>query len=247
MAFSFTDNEKFSLIAIDDCFSDIEEAVELADGTWVLPKMPADVGDTWAKWIGTIRLERLTDANLILVRRITSEKPEILDGEHMELYQQVFDIWNVLQLSGIVYYADASALQGSFENGQANIRQMVHLDQFYFTNKSPQYPVTLDRLKEATEMAAVWRDMVDSKKYDRFLRGGVILRQGMTEQYGQERIHQFARAIEALIKPAKSGTTKQFKNRPQTFGVSDGVDVTGFTDADEYNEKVRQLREKYGY
>ena len=178
----------------------------------------------------------------------------------------------------------------------------------------------------------------DSKKYDRFARGGVILRQGMTEQYGQERIHQFARAIEALIKPAKSGTTKQFKNRPQTFGVSgskmekilyesyemrcdvehvhspdkflknnygedeietiatlrtrqmevlsreayrkiltnqnvrkhfetddaldafwalsndarrqiwgDGVDVTGFADEDEYNEKVRQLREKYGY
>jgi len=158
MAFSFTDNEKFSLIAVDDCFSDVEEEVELPDGTWVLPKMPADLGDTWAKWIGTIRLEKLTDANLILVRRITSEKPEILDGEHMELYQQVFDIWNVLQLSGIVYYADASALQGSFENGQANIRQMVHLDQFYLTNKSPQYPVTLDRLKEATEMAAVWRE-----------------------------------------------------------------------------------------
>lgn len=35
------------------------------------------------------------------------------------------------------------------------------------------------------------------------------------------------------------------EERRQIWG--DGVDVTGFTDEDEYNEKVRQLREKYGY
>jgi len=223
MAFSFTDNEKFSLIAIDDCFSDIETAVKLSDGTWVLPKMPADVGEQWARWIGELRMERLTGADLILVRRITSDKPEILDGEHGELFQQVLDIFTLLQLSGVVYYADASALQGSFEKGQANIRQMVHLDQFYLTAKSPQYPVTIARLEEAAAMAHVWRTMVKSGKYERFIRGGIILRDGLQQQYGQDRIHQFSRALEALIRPDVGGTTKQFKKRSQTLGVKSGA------------------------
>lgn len=242
MALTFTDNEKFSLIAIYDCWSTVEDEVELADGTWVLPKMPTDVGETWARWVGELRMERLTDANLIPVRRIVLAVEDLRGVAHMELYQQVFDIWNMLQLSGIVYYADASALQGSFENGQANVRQMVHLDQFYLTAKSPQYPVTLARLKEAAEMAVVWRQMAGGGKCDRFVRGGVILRQGMTEQYGQERIHQFARAIEALIKPSKSGTTKQFKNRPQTFGVNSAKmeKVHFYVDPTGGDKKLRQ-------
>ncbi len=217
MAFIFSDNEKFSLIAIDDCFSDIDSEVELSDETWVLPKMPADVGDQWAKWIGEIQMERLGGANLILVRRLISEKPEILDGEHMDLYQQVLDIFTVLQLSSVVCYADASALQGSFEKGSADIRQMVHLDQFYLTGKAPQHAVTIARLEEATAMAKVWRDLVKSGKYERFIRGGIILRDGLQQQYGQDRIHQFVRAIEALIRPDAGGTT--FKKRAQTLGV----------------------------
>lgn len=46
MAFDFSDNEKFSLIAINDCFSDIEGEVELVDGTWILPEMPAALDES---------------------------------------------------------------------------------------------------------------------------------------------------------------------------------------------------------
>ncbi|HEY0143818.1 MAG TPA: hypothetical protein VGF48_23225 [Thermoanaerobaculia bacterium] len=336
MAFSFSDNEKFSLIAIDSCFTHIEEEIEFPDGTWILPKMPATVDAQWVRWIGETRADRLKDANLIILRRLTSENPGILDVEHTELYQQVFDIWTSLQLSGIVYCADASAVQGSIEKGRVDIRQMVHLDSFYLSNKSPQYPVTIERLKEAIAMAAVWREMIESGNCERFIRGGVILRDGYLHRCGQNRIHQFTRAIEGLIKPDVGATTKQFKTRPQTFGVKgnafekilyesyemrcdvehvhaadrflrknypddqienvaalrtrqmeviaresyrriltnaeirehfetedslaafwalpeherkkiwgEPIDVTGFTDEDEYNEKVRQLRERH--
>jgi len=336
MAFSFNDNEKFSLIAIDSCYTHIEEEVQLPDGTWILPKMPATVDAQWIRWIGETRADRLKDANFIILRRLTSEKPGILDGEHSELFQQVLDIFTLLQLSSIVYCEDASALQGSIEKGRVDIRQMVHLDFFYLSNKAPQYPVTVERLEEAVAMATVWREMVEGGKYERFIRGAVILREGYKDRFGQNRIHQFTRAIEALIQPDVGGTTKQFKRRPQTFGVKgtsaeqilyesyemrcdvehvhaadrflrknypgdqievvaalrtrqmevlaresyrriltnteirkhfetedslgafwalpeeerrkiwgEPIDVTGFTDEDEYNEKVRQLHERY--
>src|SRR5258708_14780029 len=143
MAFSLSENEKFSLMAVNKCLTYVEDEAGVSDGTWMLPKMPNGVGETWASWIGTIRLERLAGANFILLRRITSATPELLDGEHNELFQEVMTVFWMLQLSGIVMYGGASALQGSFERGEANVRQMVQLDDYYPTTGQPRLPVTL--------------------------------------------------------------------------------------------------------
>lgn len=67
----------------------------------------------------------------------------------------MLDIFTLLQLSSIVYYREASAIQGSIQDGRVDIRQMIRLDQFYLSAGAPQIPVTLERLVEATEMAAV--------------------------------------------------------------------------------------------
>lgn len=68
MPFEFIGNEKFSLIAVDDCYNHIKQAVKLADGTWLLPKMPAALDDQWVRWIGEIRAESLKGADLIILR-----------------------------------------------------------------------------------------------------------------------------------------------------------------------------------
>lgn len=170
-------------------------------------------------WIGEIRAESLKEANLIIVRRVVSQTPGVLDGEHRELYEHILDIFTLLQLSSIVYYDSASAVQGSILNGRVDIRQMVQLDKFYLSPTAPQISVTVERAVESAEMAKVWRGLISSKTHERFMRGAAILRDGYTEYFGQERIREFARAIEALIQPEPGKTTKQFKSRPKTFGV----------------------------
>lgn len=219
MTFSFGENEKFSLLAVNHCYSYVKEETQLSDGTWVLPKMPTGVGDTWASWIGTIRLERLTGANFILVRRAPSTNPQILDGEHDDLFQEVMTLFWLLQLSGIVQGGSREALQGSFEHGETNVRQMVQVDEYYPTTGQPKYPVTLDRLEEAVKMSDVWRALQKAKTHGRFRRGARILRDGFEDYFGQERLRDFVRSIEALIRPDPGKTTKQFKVRPLTLGV----------------------------
>ena len=218
MPFSFSDSEKFSLLAVNKCFTYIKADVELSDGTWALPKIPTGIDEQWASWIGTLRAERLIGANLILLRRTASATPGLLDGEHNELFKEVMTIFWLLQLSGIVQYGGASAIQGSFERGVVNIRQMVQLNDYYPTAGAPKLPVTLDRLDEAVKMTAVWREVMKNKTHDRFGRGARILRDGF-EQHGRDRIREFTRSIEGLIRPDVGQTTKQFKVRPLTLGA----------------------------
>ena len=187
MPFAFSDNEKFSFIAVDNCFTDLDSEVQLPDGTWILTKLPIKVDDWWVREIGRSRTERLTRANLIILRRLDSQNPEILDGEHLELFERVLDIFWVLQLSGIAEYDDASAIQGSFEAGTPNLRQMIQLDHYYQTTNAPRTTVTIQRFEEASEMATTWRDLVVGGKCDRFVRGAVVLRSGLEARFGQER------------------------------------------------------------
>src|SRR5713101_2725841 len=199
MHFVFGDNDKFSLIAVNHCFTYVKTEAQLSDGTWVIPKLPSGISELWAAWIGTIRLKRLTGANLVILRRTPSATPELLDAEHNELFQEVMTLFWLLQLSGVVQYAGASAIQGSFHKGEVNIRQMVQLDDYYSTEGSPRYPVTLQRLEEAAHMAATWRQLVRNDTQQRFRRGARILRHGLEQRVGQDRLREFTRSIEALI------------------------------------------------
>jgi hypothetical protein len=60
-------------------------------------------------------------------------------------------------------------------------------------------------------------------EYARFKRGLVVLLDGLHQEFGQERLHQYVRALKALILPDLGRTTTQFVERCQTFGVGNSV------------------------
>ncbi|MBU6482073.1 MAG: hypothetical protein KGS09_16175 [Nitrospirae bacterium] len=59
-----------------------------------------------------------------------------------------------------------------------------------------------------------------SANYDRLKRGLRALIRGMKERNAEDRLHEFVRALEALIKPEISKTKRQFVHRCQTFAVA---------------------------
>src|SRR5260370_15037668 len=96
---------------------------------------------------------------------------------------------------------------------------MVQLDDYYPTTGQPRLPVTLERLEEDVKMSAVWRELITNRTHGRCRRGARILRDGFEELHGQERLREFVRSLEALIRPDPGETTKQFKTCPLTLGV----------------------------
>src|SRR6266566_5267179 len=70
MTFSLQDNDKFALVAIENVYSALPADVEyqLADGTWVLGRVPFGFEDPWREWVGTTRFDQLRAANVILLQ-----------------------------------------------------------------------------------------------------------------------------------------------------------------------------------
>ena len=57
----------------------------LSDGAWIMTRIPvADFG-VWKEWLGSLRAEQLSQANLVVIVQEPSENPGILDAGDQRL------------------------------------------------------------------------------------------------------------------------------------------------------------------
>jgi hypothetical protein len=250
--FELGNNEKFALIALDHCYHDVKDETELSDGTWVLPKMPVPMDEWWVQQIGKIRAEQLTRANLVLIRRVVSAEPDILDGELTAIQDYLAELFAMLQLTRIVSYDYGHSILGSRTRNRITIRQMGQLEKLYVGLKAPQYPVTRARLDEAVEIADAWRGLVKAGTHARVIRGAVVLRDGFLSFHGQERIQFFMRALEAVLLPRERKTAPDIKHRGQSLGIrSKAAEKMLYEayqmrcDSEHMHAADRKLREEY--
>ncbi len=188
-----------------------------------MPRLPvADEDGIWEKWLGSIRLDRLKGANLVLLVEATSDTPYILGGEHLRLGERVGVLFDLLHLGvGIQTFQREAAerLVGSFVDGVPEIRSVESMRRFCCTHESPSIPITRDWLDDCLVRCSGYSEMeADKTQFRRIIRGLNTLFKGKEEEMGQERLHQFVRSLEALIRPEQGETTKQFAHRCQTFG-----------------------------
>src|SRR4030095_823526 len=86
MNFQFRNKSKFALLTFNNIYAKLNpESFRLSDGTWVMSRVPVRDLGIWKEWIGSIRMERLKEANLILFLEEPSDNPEVLDAVHQRL------------------------------------------------------------------------------------------------------------------------------------------------------------------
>ena len=222
MTFSLKKGEKFACIAFDNIAVDatMPEAIDLGDGMWVLQTPPVAFNQTWQRWLGTIRSERLSDCNLFLVTKQLSRKPGEYDDENTALLGNVEKLFLGILLQGVPEYADAYIFSGAEFGGAPEVIYIDKLHRHYQTEGSmkPQVGQELCGLAKVAmdELVAVEID----PEYKRLKRGTAALFRGIRERYVEDRVHEFVRALEALIKPEIGKTTNQFIHRFQTFALA---------------------------
>jgi hypothetical protein len=218
----FSGQGKFAIVAAENVFTafldDKNFPYQLSDGTWILGRMPVTVDADWKEWIGTIRLKQLENSNLIMMYSEASTAPQLLDKHHERLKKRLSQTFSLLQLSGVLEYEGANLLCGSFFEGKAEVRQMNEFPFFYQTRGYTRIPVTIDRLEKSVQLRKALEKMDPMPdEFKRLKWGWRVLMDGLQNEHGEERIHQFVRSLEALILPEIGRTKRQFTHRCQTF------------------------------
>lgn len=216
--YQFQNKGKFALLTFNNVYVDLPSAAfRLSDGTWAMPGLPVSDLGIWKKWIGSIRMERLEKANLVLVVEDPSANTEILDAVHKRLGDDLSRLFNLVHLRSGIECESTDLLCGPSEQGVPGIRQMSQLPTFYPSNGYQRAPITKEWLEDALALRAGVMEMeADKTQFRRVIRGLNTLLKGLQET-GQDRLHQFVRSLEALILPDIGKTEKQFVHRCQTF------------------------------
>jgi hypothetical protein len=241
--------DKFAILAVDRCQGAPTVDIALPDGTVSLARFPAELTETWQRWIGESRTNALLASNLTLFRKLPNSHAGNLDEEHEVLKQHVYDIFCLLQLSGSLHYQGASLLLGRSEPYGVVISQVIQLQDFHATKGETAAATTQQRLDEAVEARQVRQTILALPTYGRFKRGARIITEGLAEWSGSERLHQFVRALEALMIPAINKTRRQFVRRAKMF--TSGQTGTGYilgqiydmrSDVEHIHELSRTIR-----
>jgi len=215
--------EKFSCINFTG-FS-VAEAVpsefRLDGATWALRSFPVGLEAHWREWLGSLRTNEIERSNFILCASAASPNPEILDHENLELTEHLYyNIFGLL-VQGVPEYGKGYTLSGANVGGEIQIRQYGELNEYLPSYGMPFFDVGVPELNRAFSLANKLHGIYEAGADWLRLREGLnVLFKGSEEKNWGDRLHQFVRALEALIKPEVGRSRRQFAHRAQTFAIA---------------------------
>jgi hypothetical protein len=211
---------KFACVALENAGVDHarHNPIDLGGNLWILFEPPFPLGEAWQGWLGSLQVQHLERSNVVLFAHNPSASPEVLDGENETLKQQVVSLCYAVFLTEVFHYDGGLVLTGANVSGTVDVRQVSPLERLYRPNQvmiaGHNQTSLLAAARVATGMQAVHAGL---GHHDRLRKGFHAWLRGMMEYYGEERLHQFIRAVEAVILPPKGESTKKFAHRCQLF------------------------------
>jgi hypothetical protein len=122
--YQFQSDSKFGILTFNNVYTDLPAAAfRLSDRTWVMPRVPVPDLGIWKEWIGSIRMERLAKANLVLFAEEPSTNPEIVDAVHQRLGQDLSRLFYFVHLRSGIECESADLLLGSSRSGTPGFRR----------------------------------------------------------------------------------------------------------------------------
>jgi hypothetical protein len=215
------DGEKYALVGLSVKLEGQISTGNVAPHLWVLADTKFDIPPHWREWLGSIRAEEVEDCNLLLISKLVSLRPGVLDDENQKLQQHVSNFYVGLLLASTFAPSHRPVmLSGSRRDAEIGLRQQHDFDSPIPCIFRP-YPAVLDSDLQSAARLAGQIEALDTAPlvggHWRLFRTLSIYRDARTVSNILDQLHQYARCIDGLILPDAGKTKQQFKSRTELF------------------------------
>jgi hypothetical protein len=217
-------NAKFGAFFLSRCGvnADLPDEEELRPGLWVSRRLGIEIAEHWRTWLGSIVADSMREDGVGMYATAPSNTPEIADGENVALERRATDLFNGLTLQGAPAFERGCVVHGANINGQIQIRGYGQVDQHYRT-PGIHFRVGLAQVLRALTLSDQLRHVQNSgpESWTRLQRGirTLLLANRQTNAAG-DRLHEFVRALEAVVKPRIKSNLNDFTHRGQTLALN---------------------------
>ncbi|HXF05942.1 MAG TPA: hypothetical protein VNM72_11080 [Blastocatellia bacterium] len=215
---------RFACLALEGASlaNGLPEQLDLKDGLWALLRPPFEMAEHWQEWLGSIQARHFSNSNFLLFGTHPVDQMGVSDRE---LRDKVMSLFYAILMHGVPHYDAALLLTGENWSGTINVQSVTTPYRYYRAAKVLPARIDENTLMSAAIAAAGLRTIYASKQdYRRLKKGFEAWTRGMREGVGIYRLHQFVRAIEAVVKPSTRQTRRRFVQRCQLFaGRSDQI------------------------
>jgi hypothetical protein len=195
--------------------------VQTDAGIYASPEPPFYVDDWWQEQLGKIQVKQINGCSLFLLALTDDPALENFLPCRLQSY------YLALLLQCVGYSSRDVTLGGQNSLKGLRVNSIGTHDTYYEPYKVIAHSVTKEHLA-ATPPLAKGIDFIfaDESKYLRLRKGFNALLDGIRQNQLHSRLHNFVRAIEAVIKPKQGDGTKKFKYRCQFFVGRKPTDVS---------------------
>src|SRR5712692_4531992 len=202
-----------------------DDVLDLGKSVFAVGGPPFEVEQHWREWLGSVKVGNLAQTSLTLFTHAPSNHPEILDEENHFLARSALSIFYGLLTAEVFHYDSGLILSGANTGGGVSVRQVSDLERHIRPNGVHVRRMSFVTLQRAASIAAGLRAVhLPQPQYERFRNGFRAWLRGVQEYYGGDRLHQFVRSVEAIVKPEIGRNEALFVHRCQVFaGASDAT------------------------
>ena len=193
--------------------------IHLGPRVWCSTSLGFEVEEYWQRWLGEIKAKQMRDVSFVLYTTLPSQTPNEYGGENMAVTNALSDIVYGLLLQGVPHFETGCSLSGANIDGTIDVQEFSDLEAFVTTDGLPVFRPRERHLRHAVTLAKRVRLIAEGRDdWARLRRGLRALWVGSGLLDLGDRLHQFVRALEAVLIPELGNTRTQFAHRiDQTF------------------------------
>jgi hypothetical protein len=215
----------------------LQGVTQLGQHIYATTEKPFYIDEWWRQQLGELEIADLERCSLFL----TAQTPD----PHIDVPQlnsTLHSYYYALLVQGVGYSRHGILLGGTNSDGGLRVGSIGWLMEYHEPWKVLPRDINRDHLSASINLVQGIEKLYGSgADYLRLRKGFNALLSGARSDEAHNRLHQFVRALDAVVKAKQGKATQQFKERCQLFAGTTAADVSLLTDLYELRSAAEHL------